>query len=55
VSAEGIWSRYRKCPQCFAEAGQPCLSLSGFSADGDIAVEAPAPHSGRKLRSGAVA
>jgi hypothetical protein len=49
------WSTFRKCPQCFAEIGQPCLTLSGFNADGEVAVVAPAPHSGRKPRSTAVA
>jgi hypothetical protein len=49
------WTTYRKCPVCSAETGQPCLSLSGLTPAGPVAVEAPAPHSSRKPRSTAVA
>jgi hypothetical protein len=43
------WAGLRKCPVCFAEIGDPCLSLSGLTAG---AVVAPAPHSSRKPRTG---
>lgn len=46
------WSRYQKCPACFAELGKPCLALSGQDESGLVAVAAPRPHGGRKLRAG---
>lgn len=47
------WSRYRKCPVCFAELGEPCLELSGLSATGGpVAAETDRPHGGRPLRAG---
>jgi hypothetical protein len=48
------WSAFQKCGHCFAELGQPCLSLSGVGPAGRVAVAAPAPHGGRKLRAGTV-
>lgn len=47
------WSAYQKCPACYAELGKPCLFLSGVDESGLVAVEAPRPHGGRKLRAGA--
>lgn len=50
------WGVYRKCEACFAELGQPCLSLSGYAANSGsgamVAVEADRPHDGRPLRTG---
>jgi hypothetical protein len=46
------WAGLRKCPVCFAEIGDPCLSLSGLTAGAGVAVVAPAPHSSRKPRTG---
>jgi hypothetical protein len=48
------WSAYQKCPHCFAELGQPCLSLTGMGPAGRVTVAAPGPHGGRKLRAKAV-
>lgn len=48
------WSRYRQCTVCAAGLGKPCLRLSGFDADGPVAVVADRPHGGRKQRTGAV-
>jgi hypothetical protein len=52
------WSAYRKCDACFAELGEPCLVLSGYTANsgsGAVAVvAADRPHGGRVLRAGAV-
>lgn len=45
-------SRYRKCPVCAAELGDPCLELSGLTErGGPVIVEADRPHNGRKLRA----
>jgi hypothetical protein len=45
------WARWRACPVCFAELGQPCLTLSGFTAAGPVSVAAERPHGGRKERT----
>jgi hypothetical protein len=45
------WSRYVKCPHCYAELGRPCLALSGVDESGMVSAEAPRPHGGRKLRA----
>ena len=47
------WSRFQKCPACYAELGKPCLAMSGRDESGLVAVEAERPHGGRKLRAGA--
>lgn len=46
-----IWEHFQKCDVCDAELGKPCMQLTGFN-DGPLAVEADAPHGGRKLRAG---
>ena len=48
------WSRYRKCPVCFAGLGKPCRRRTGFDANGPISVPNGRPHGGRELRAGAV-
>lgn len=46
------WARYRQCPACIAELGQPCMELSGLSEkNGPVQIEADRPHGGRPLRS----
>lgn len=47
------WSRYQKCPVCFAAAGSACTTLSGLNAAGPVHVPAAQPHSTRQLRAGA--
>lgn len=47
-------ARYRQCPVCAAGLGQPCLSLTGYDADGPVSVPADRPHGGRQLRSAAI-
>jgi hypothetical protein len=51
------WGRYRKCPVCAAEIGEPCTVLTGYVVDGlgknPVIVPAAAPHVGRQLRAGA--
>lgn len=37
------WSRYRKCPVCFALTGEPCVWMAGKPRD--------EPHSTRPLRA----
>ena len=50
-----VWADYQQCDVCGAKLGKPCLALSGFGAGaGRIAVGAEQPHTGRKLRAGAV-
>lgn len=45
------WSRYRACPYCLADLGEPCMSLTGRRADGvHVAQVAPQPHGNRELR-----
>lgn len=45
------WSRWRKCPVCFSELGEPCMELSGLIAEsGPVEVEADRPHGGREMR-----
>jgi hypothetical protein len=50
------WSRWRKCPACFAELGQPCTSLDGVVVNGvvtELRIETKdRPHGGRKPRTG---
>lgn len=50
------WSRWRKCPVCFASAGMPCTDMTGTVLEGGELVEqivvATRPHSTRKQRSG---
>lgn len=47
------WSRYRKCPVCFAKIGEPCLSQSGLTIGGQAAIPLDTPHFRRELRAGA--
>ena len=48
------WSRWRACDVCKAGLGEPCMSLTGALGDGTaVGVVAPAPHGGRKARTGA--
>jgi hypothetical protein len=42
------WSRYRKCPVCFALLGEPCVQLSGTTT----ILRTDRAHSSRKLRLG---
>ena len=52
MSAAG-WDRYRKCPVCAAETGEPCRDLSGYLVGvQDGAVDIDKPHSRRELRMG---
>jgi hypothetical protein len=46
------WARWRKCPVCFAELGEPCQRMTGLTADGPVSIEALSPHGGRELRAG---
>jgi len=50
------WERYQKCPQCGAEIGKPCRTLTSHSVNSGsgaaVVVEADRPHTGRKLRTG---
>jgi hypothetical protein len=53
------WSRWRKCPVCFAAIGAPCMSISGGFSHGHpypvvepVTVAADRPHSTRKPRTG---
>lgn len=49
------WTRWRKCPVCFSELGDPCMELSGLSAEsGPVEIQADRPHGGREMRAGAV-
>jgi hypothetical protein len=49
------WSRYRKCPACFAPLGSPCTSGAGVVVIGGVTqdriVLSPRPHGGRRPRS----
>lgn len=47
------WEDFQACPVCGAELGKPCLAMSGQDESGLVAVAAPRPHGGRKLRAGA--
>lgn len=46
------WSRYRSCDACKAGLGEPCLQLSGATADGEVAIPAARAHGVRQLRTG---
>jgi hypothetical protein len=48
------WSRYRKCPVCFAPLEQPCTTLSGGVAfvESPVQVDRDRPHTRRPLRTG---
>jgi hypothetical protein len=46
------WSRFQKCPVCFAALGKACLKVTGFGEFGPVSVKAAVPHGGRKLRAG---
>lgn len=50
------WKRYQRCSECDAKLGKPCAELTGFVVEGgvDVFEEAERPHTGRKLRAGAV-
>lgn len=41
------WSRFQKCPVCFALLGEPCVQLSGSAT-----LRSERVHSSRKLRTG---
>jgi hypothetical protein len=42
------WSRWRKCPVCFAEIGGACLARSGRGTDAERQILVP--HTSRKPR-----
>lgn len=51
------WEAYQACSEvCGAALGKPCRKLSGYVVAGNVTVyeEADEPHTGRKLRAGAV-
>lgn len=53
MTAPTDWTRWRKCPVCYAETGQPCMDLTGMRASGKLADQPAArPHGSRKPRTG---
>jgi hypothetical protein len=49
------WTRWRKCPVCFAETGSACTTRTGVVVNGRVVsatiTAAEKPHSTRKSRT----
>lgn len=52
-TADVDWDRYRRCPVCGSDIGDPCASMTvGMVTEATRIVPRDEPHSRRNLRAG---